>query len=157
VNDYFQSVRYLDGAIRLFFKELKERGMLKHSVIALYGDHDSGITPQLADAMHDPNKNVAAHDKITMIVYGLGRPRVVTRPSGLEDLGPTVLSGLGLPVPITFVGGTPNSDTSALLPGGRQIVGVDANGNPIDKPAPVDLKKLTLLSIYRSRALAKHD
>ncbi|HET7569595.1 MAG TPA: LTA synthase family protein [Gammaproteobacteria bacterium] len=154
VNDYLRSVQYLDGAVKLFFHLLKEKGILKHCVIALYGDHDSGITRQIIKYRNPPNRNPAAHDKITMMIYGLGRSGVVKRPSGLQDLAPTILTAQGLPVPATAVGGLPDSHISVLLPGGGAIVGMDSRGDPIKRRIPVDVRKLTLLSLHRPKDLA---
>lgn len=154
VNDYLRSVQYLDGSIRLLFHLLKEKGLLKDCVIALYGDHDSGITRQLIKYRDPPNRNPAAHDKITMMIYGLGRSGIVKRPSGLQDLAPAILTAQGQPVPTTAVGGLPDSRISVLLPDGSVIVGMDDHGNPVTQRMPIDIRKLTLLSLHRPQALA---
>ena len=39
VDQYFQTARYLDEALKAFFEDLKAQGLYKDSVIMLYGDH----------------------------------------------------------------------------------------------------------------------
>ena len=40
---YFKSAHYADEALGEFFSELDKRGLLKNTVIALYGDHDARL------------------------------------------------------------------------------------------------------------------
>jgi lipoteichoic acid synthase len=40
LGNYFQTVRYTDEALALFLESLKEKELLKDSVIVLYGDHN---------------------------------------------------------------------------------------------------------------------
>ena len=51
VNNYFETAHYLDSAIKEFYQYLSKTGLLKHSVIVLYGDH-YGIS-------NSENKNLA--------------------------------------------------------------------------------------------------
>nr|WP_281355791.1 LTA synthase family protein [Virgibacillus ihumii] len=50
VDRYFQTARYLDEALKQFFKDLKEAGLYKDSVIMIYGDH-YGISENHKEAM----------------------------------------------------------------------------------------------------------
>lgn len=44
LNSYVQTARYLDESIGVLFKELKEQGLYKDTIVVLYGDH-RGISP----------------------------------------------------------------------------------------------------------------
>lgn len=50
VNNYFQSANYMDQAVEQFFGDLKKAGLLDHTVVVMYGDHD-GITSNHNEAM----------------------------------------------------------------------------------------------------------
>lgn len=39
LNRYFQTVRYLDESVKVFFEDLKEQGLYENSIIVMYGDH----------------------------------------------------------------------------------------------------------------------
>lgn len=39
LNRYFQTVRYMDEALKDFFQELKDQGVYDNSIIVMYGDH----------------------------------------------------------------------------------------------------------------------
>jgi lipoteichoic acid synthase len=39
VDNYFQTARYLDEALKQFFDDLKESGLYENSMIVMYGDH----------------------------------------------------------------------------------------------------------------------
>ena len=50
LNKYFQTVRYMDEALKLFFEDLKEKGLYDNSIIVMYGDH-YGISENHNNAM----------------------------------------------------------------------------------------------------------
>lgn len=52
VDNYFQTARYLDEAVKQFFHDLKESGLYKDSVIMIYGDHN-GISQNHNRAMKE--------------------------------------------------------------------------------------------------------
>src|SRR5699024_3096160 len=50
LNKYFQTVRYMDEAIKIFFDDLKEKGLYDNSIIVMYGDN-YGISENHTKAM----------------------------------------------------------------------------------------------------------
>ncbi len=50
VNQYFQSVHYMDEAIKQFFNDLKANGLYENTIIVMYGDH-YGISENHNEAM----------------------------------------------------------------------------------------------------------
>ncbi len=50
LNRYFQTVRYLDEAVKTLFEDLKEQGLYENSIIVMYGDH-YGISDNHNEAM----------------------------------------------------------------------------------------------------------
>ncbi|WP_145471794.1 sulfatase-like hydrolase/transferase, partial [Staphylococcus epidermidis] len=39
LNRYFQTVRYMDEAVKQFIQKLKDEGLYDNSIIVMYGDH----------------------------------------------------------------------------------------------------------------------
>lgn len=121
VWDYLHSLHYLDGVLQEFFLELLDRRLLDDTVVAVYGDHDSGVTLEpaaleLADADPlDPTLRVTM-DRVPLYVLLPGREPAgdVTTIGGHLDVAPTLLHLLGLEAPRSFLG-------RPLLPGGDGV------------------------------------
>ncbi len=103
VNQYFQTVRYMDEAIEGFFNDLKESGIYEDSIIIIYGDH-YGISEYHNDAMEKyldqeitPYDNIQLQ-RVPLIVHipDSEDDRVISTVSGQIDLKPTVLNMLGI-------------------------------------------------------------
>ncbi|MBB4825720.1 phosphoglycerol transferase MdoB-like AlkP superfamily enzyme [Sporosarcina luteola] len=103
LNKYFQSVRYMDEAIKTFFEDLKKNGLYDNSIIIMYGDH-YGISENHNKAMGMYlNKEITPFDnaelqKVPMFVHipGYGKGKVMDELSGQLDLRPTILHLLGI-------------------------------------------------------------
>lgn len=103
LNKYFQSVRYMDEALKLFFEDLKAQGLYDNSIIVMYGDH-YGISENHNAAMSKYLEKeitpyeVAKLQSVPLFVHipnsGVGKE--VTEVSGQIDLRPTVLHLLGI-------------------------------------------------------------
>ncbi len=161
VEDHLISARYVDTAVELLFKRLEKEGLLENTIIAIYADHDSGVAKKLFEHAGIKYLNYQTHDKIPMFVYGINgtdKPIRIKRPSGLQDLGPTILSTLNLPIPETFLG-TPatSGPRPLLLPGNRQITELNKTGLPVFENSDVDLAILTRLAIRRPDELITRD
>ncbi|MUV07346.1 sulfatase-like hydrolase/transferase [Planococcaceae bacterium Storch 2/2-2] len=103
LNGYFQTVRYMDEAIKVFFDELKERGLYDNSIIVLYGDH-YGISENHNKAMGMYlDKEITPFDnavlqKVPLFIHipGYGKGEVRDQLAGQLDIRPTVLHLLGI-------------------------------------------------------------
>ncbi len=102
LNRYFQTVRYMDEAIRVFFDELKERGLYENSIIIMYGDH-YGISENHNKAMGMYlDKEITPYDNATLQrvplfihIPGSNKGYVEERLAGQLDIRPTVLHLFG--------------------------------------------------------------
>ena len=102
VDNYFQTARYADEALKQFFDDLKESGLYDNSVIIMYGDH-YGISPNHNTAMSQVlDKEVNDFESA-----GLQRVPLFIRVPGIEggtnhqyggqiDLLPTLIHLLGI-------------------------------------------------------------
>ncbi|RBW68279.1 LTA synthase family protein [Bacillus taeanensis] len=102
VDNYFQTARYADEALKEFFDYLKESGLYDNSVIIMYGDH-YGISENHNKAMAQVlNKEITPLESA-----GLQRVPLFIRVPGIEggtmhqyggqiDLRPTLLHLLGI-------------------------------------------------------------
>ncbi|GKV54292.1 lipoteichoic acid synthase-like YqgS [Sporosarcina sp. NCCP-2222] len=103
LNKYFQSVRYMDEAVKTFFDDLKQSGLYDNSIIIMYGDH-YGISENHNKAMGmyldkelTPFDN-AELQKVPMFVHipGYGKGEVMDELAGQLDLRPTILHLIGI-------------------------------------------------------------
>lgn len=103
LNKYFQTVRYMDEAVKEFFADLKESGLYDNSIIVMYGDH-YGISENHNKAMGmyldkeiTPFVN-AELQKVPMFIHipGYGEGKKVSKLAGQLDIRPTILHLLGI-------------------------------------------------------------
>lgn len=104
LNRYFQTVRYLDESIKVFFEELKEKGLYENSIIVMYGDH-YGISENhnKAMAMYLGKDQITPYDSallqavpLYIHVPGSGDGQIIEKVGGQIDLRPTILHLLGI-------------------------------------------------------------
>ncbi|WP_107841702.1 LTA synthase family protein [Metasolibacillus meyeri] len=104
LNRYFQTVRYMDEAIKVFFEDLKEKGLYDNSIIVMYGDH-YGISENhnKAMAMYLDKEAITPYDSallqsvpLFIHVPGSNDGQVMEEVSGQIDLRPTILHLLGI-------------------------------------------------------------
>ncbi|MER2008762.1 MAG: LTA synthase family protein [Psychrobacillus sp.] len=103
LNRYFQSVRYMDESLKVFFDELKEKGLYDNSIIVMYGDH-YGISENHNAAMSKYlGKEITPYESaklqsVPMFVHipNSDAGKEITDISGQIDLRPTILHLLGL-------------------------------------------------------------
>lgn len=104
LNRYFQTVRYTDEAIKIFFEELKEKGLYENSIIVIQGDH-YGISSNHDKAM----AKYLQKDKISPVdtmhlqsvpffihIPNSNAGQEITKTSGQIDVRPTLLHLLGI-------------------------------------------------------------
>lgn len=102
LNNYFQTVRYLDESIELFFEQLKESGLYEDSIIILMGDH-YGISDFHKKAMStylDKEYNDYLHVQLQRVPLYIHIPghdgEVISKIAGQIDIKPTLLNLLGV-------------------------------------------------------------
>lgn len=103
LNQYFQTVRYMDESIKVFFEDLKKSGLYDNSIIIMYGDH-YGISENHNKAMGMYlDKEITPLDtvelqKVPMYIHipGYGKGEVTDELTGQMDLRPTILHLLGI-------------------------------------------------------------
>ena len=102
-GEFLHTMRYFDGALEEFVRELDESGLADRTVLVLWGDHDAGFewTPEVADAMGVRPDEVGWYlsQQVPLIVRVPG-DRVPKRLSGLPaghvDVTPTLLALFGV-------------------------------------------------------------
>jgi lipoteichoic acid synthase len=152
-ESFVQSVGYVDRCIAGFYAELERQGVAGNCVVAVFSDHDSGITDKLGLFLDSaPPRRYA--DTVPLIVTGLrGAPQTVTAVTGLQDLPVLVLEELGLPVPVTFTGNGLASLGSTVGPI-HGALRTNAAGAIESYTPPVAVDELTTLSLYHPEKLA---
>ncbi|ENH97466.1 polyglycerol phosphate synthase [Gracilibacillus halophilus YIM-C55.5] len=103
LNQYFQTVRYTDEAIKEFFNKLKESGLYKDSIIVLMGDH-YGISDFHKKAMSqylDKEYTDYQHVQLQRVPFYIHIPghddnQVISKITGQIDVKPTLLDLLGI-------------------------------------------------------------
>lgn len=104
LNRYFQTVRYMDEAVELFFEELKKTDVYENSIIVMYGDH-YGISENHNKAMAQflNKEEITAYDSallqsVPLFIHipGYTDGQVIDKVAGQVDTRPTVLHLLGI-------------------------------------------------------------
>ncbi|GAA0591156.1 lipoteichoic acid synthase LtaS1 [Virgibacillus siamensis] len=103
VDRYFQTARYLDESLKQFFKDLKEAGLYKDSVIMIYGDH-YGISENHKKAMKQITGEKITDFKHTQLqrvpfmikVPGVDGKGTVHEYTSQMDVMPTMLHLMGI-------------------------------------------------------------
>lgn len=104
LNRYFQTVRYMDEAVKKFFDELKAQGVYDNSIIVMYGDH-YGISENhnKAMSMYLDKEEITPYDSallqsVPLFVHipGSGEGKKMDEVAGQIDLRPTILHLLGI-------------------------------------------------------------
>ncbi len=111
LGNYVHNMHYLDASLRELFSTLDRAGLLQTSVIALYGDHDSGLDapPEVLRLAGLPRRDATTIQRIDRVPFFLrlpGSPATGRRDidGGQIDIAPTLLDALGVPRPENFLG-----------------------------------------------------
>ncbi len=111
LGNYIHAMHYFDASLARFVAELERAGVLADTVVALYGDHESGLGPDprvLAFAGLDAG-DPSAEAKLRRVPFFVlvpggrlaGEVPVV---GGHVDVAPTLLALLGVEAPRSFIG-----------------------------------------------------
>ncbi|GAB6168107.1 LTA synthase family protein [Clostridium carnis] len=97
---YFQSVRYVDEAIKVFLEDLKNNGQLDNTVIMIYGDH-AGVNKfykdKMANAPLEGDWWNTKYNSIPFIIYNPGtKGEEIKKYGGQVDFLPTIAYLLGI-------------------------------------------------------------
>jgi len=111
-GNYLHTMHYFDGALADFVTALDGEGLLDHTVVALWGDHDAGFEwrSEIAAAIgfaHDAaGWYLSQQVPLVIRVPGeIGPPGALAVPAGHADVAPTLLALLGVdPAPYAFIG-----------------------------------------------------
>lgn len=103
LNQYFQTVRYLDESIEEFFDHLKETGVYEDSIIIMMGDH-YGISDfhDRAMATYLDKEEITPYDhillqRVPLFIHIPGHEgEVISDVAGQVDVKPTILHLLGV-------------------------------------------------------------
>ena len=122
LGNYIHAMHYFDGQLARFIAALERSGVLRDTVVALYGDHQSGLdlNARLLALAGAPRWEPSAHVRFRRVPFFVWLPgdalaREVPAVGGQVDIAPTLLHLLGLPRPGSFLGG-------ALIPGREAVV-----------------------------------
>lgn len=130
LGNYIHAMHYLDGHLERFVAGLDGAGLLDRTVVALYGDHESGLDIDsdlrrlLGAGEWDPSLPLRLRRvPFFALLPGAAAAGEVATVGGHVDIAPTLLHLLGLPRPESFFG-------TALLPG-RPIIATIPGGSAV--------------------------
>lgn len=99
---YLKTVRYMDDALRVFFKQVKEAGLYENSIFILYGDH-YGISEYHYDSLGKfLDEEITLYEsvqlqRVPLIIHIPGHEgKMIDTIGGQIDLKPTILNLLGI-------------------------------------------------------------
>ncbi len=111
LGNYIHAMHYFDASLAAFVGELERSGALAHTVVALYGDHESGLyvdDPLLklvGESHWEPSVLVRLRRVPLFVMLPGGRlAGEVPVLGGQVDIAPTLLQALGVAPPACFVG-----------------------------------------------------
>jgi phosphoglycerol transferase MdoB-like AlkP superfamily enzyme len=111
LGNYIHAMHYFDASLAAFVAELERTGVLSNTVVALYGDHESGLLvdePLLklaGETRWEPSVPVRLRRvPVFMLLPSATLSGQVSLLGGQVDLAPTLLSLLGVAPPVCFVG-----------------------------------------------------
>jgi len=100
LGGYFESLRYTDNQIEMFFKKLEESNLLDNTVVVIYGDH-TGVhkyyNEEIDKLNYEGNWWQEYDHRIPLIIYSKGiTPKLVEASGGQVDILPTMAYLLGI-------------------------------------------------------------
>ncbi len=110
LKNYYNGIRYLDGAIEAFIADLKERGQYENSIIVIYGDHSGLFKDEAIAQVQRDNKSYNAYvwtkyltTPVFIHVPGVTDEGIlIDHVTGQIDILPTVLNLMGTQMPYTL-------------------------------------------------------
>ncbi|MBP1890844.1 phosphoglycerol transferase MdoB-like AlkP superfamily enzyme [Clostridium moniliforme] len=128
LGGYFQSVHYADKQIGFFINKLNKLGLMKNTVLVIYGDH-TGVHKYYNNEIQNlplPGTWWKKVDhKIPLFIYATGmKGETINTPGGQSDITPTILYLLGINTNDKFMGrNLLNTDRDATVIKGNKVIG----------------------------------
>ena len=111
LGNYIHAMHYFDASLAEFIDELTRGGMLGNTVVALYGDHEAGLSVDdhllkiIGQANWEPSVLVRLQRvPLFILLPGQKLSGEVPVVGGQVDIAPTLLALLGITPPRVFVG-----------------------------------------------------
>ncbi|WP_297637220.1 LTA synthase family protein [uncultured Clostridium sp.] len=133
LGGYFQSSHYADEQLGFLINKLKKLGMMKDTILVIYGDH-GGIhkyyNEELESIDLDGDWWQDYEKKIPLIIYSEGmKGKEIATIGGHMDIMPTVLNLLGVKSKVPLMGrDLLNTNINSTIIKGNEII-----GNPSEK------------------------
>ena len=130
LGNYIHAMHYFDSSLASFMAALDKAGLLANTVVAMYGDHDAGLSVDgpLLELARQPRWEPSVIVRLRRVPFFVlvprsplaGEVRVV---GGHVDIAPTLLALLGIPAPPCFVGHAldPGARSTAVLNDGSAV------------------------------------
>ncbi len=103
---YYQTIRYVDGAVGQMVKELKKKDMWDDTLVIFYGDHDSGLTNKDGEMQQKAqiDNAVDAFELDRRVPLFIKKPNqdtgeTIQENGGQIDIAPTIVDLLNLDAP----------------------------------------------------------
>lgn len=175
VRDFFESIRFVDYALEMFFTELESRGLKDNTLVVIYSDHEAAIeTPEYSSSINfEVNRNIKEPEHIPLIIrHPKLAPGILDQAGSITDLAPTILDILGFEdAPPHFAGASLLSDDDrpvlfihelpqvlyrdqlfALELGELNRIGF-IEGRAAEFPVPESIRELSLDLLHYSRQM----
>ncbi|MCP4896189.1 MAG: sulfatase-like hydrolase/transferase [bacterium] len=168
LGNYVHTMHFFDKAIGLFVDGLAENGLLENTVVAIWGDHGSGLgwDQEMVDLIGQPRNGINYYlaDRVPLMIYVpqqttlRGEQRIRC---GLTDVAPTLLALFGVdPSPLPYMGRN-LLGTSETVPVTRRqgawvsdgLVYIGGETGDIESGACYDDASLERVPVDRCRAL----
>lgn len=149
VENYINSIRYVDEAIGVLFELLEKENLLDDTMIMIFSDHDSAITSKIHEKFNLSYSDGFKDDKIPLIFYTGDEKYVNERLAGQADIAPLILEKLGIGIPFSMIGNSYlDSKQGVLLQNGEFIIKNDKE-ELVKENTNIDVSKLTRLILLK--------
>ena len=132
LGNYIHAMHYFDASLATLIGTFERSGMLRNTVVALYGDHEAGIGSgrEIRELAGDPHWTTSTNVMLWRVPFFVMLPgekeigeRAVA--GGHVDIAPTLLDLLGVDRPGSFIGSSLLGERPfpALIRGGSAVAG----------------------------------
>lgn len=123
LNRYYNSARYVDETLQVFFEDLKKRGLYENTTVLIYGDHsglfnEEAIQQTSLDGRQYTPSTWANYLKTPVFIHAPGvfdEGMAIDQVTGQMDILPTLLNLMGLKLPFTFGQDVLSEDYESLV------------------------------------------